>query len=368
MALDDLLREMVSIDGTDLFVTAGHAPVVNARGNYVAIGGGLPLDGAAITALVKEALPASDFEAWSRNGDANAACALVGGDRFRVNAFRQRGEPGMVVRRIKTNIPPLESLGTPPVLASISLLPRGLVLVTGATGTGKSTTLAAMIDHRNARRPGHIVTLEDPIEFVHPNRMSLVTQREVGFDTPSFAAGLKNALRQAPNVVLVGEIRDAETAEAALHFAETGHLVLSTLHSTNANQALKRFLNLFPSTSERSVLHQLSLELRAVVSQRLIPRADGQGRVAAFEVLIATARAADLIREGRIEELKEAMQQAATEGAQTFDSHVYELQRSGAISAEAALAAADSPNDMKLRIKLDGGAIKPAPAIRLTPR
>jgi twitching motility protein PilU len=368
MALDDLLREMVAIDGTDLFVTSGHAPMVNARGAWTAVGGGVALDAAAITALVEQALPAHDLAAWRKDGDANAAVALLGSDRFRVNAFRQRGEPGMVVRRIKTTIPPLETLGAPKVLERLSLLPRGLVLVTGATGTGKSTTLAAMIDHRNARKPGHIVTLEDPIEFVHPNRMSLVTQREVGFDTPSFAAGLKNALRQAPNVVLVGEIRDGETGEAALHFAETGHLVLSTLHSTNANQALKRFLNLFPPDAERGVLHQLSLELKAVVSQRLLPRADGDGRVAAFEVLLVTARAADLIREGRVEELKEAMQQAATEGAQTFDSHVFELYRQGVVSAEAALVAADVPNDMRLRIKLEGGAVKAAPAIRLAPR
>jgi len=367
-----LLAEMVAIDGTDLFVTAGKPAVVNARGRYLEIGDGAVLDATAITALVTEALPAADRERYEASGDANAAYAVPGGDRFRVNAFRQRSEPGMVIRRIRTRIPSFDELGAPPVLRSLALLPRGLVLVTGATGSGKSTTLAAMVDCRNRSAVGHIVTLEDPIEFVHDHHQSLVTQREVGLDTPSFATGLKNALRQAPNVVLVGEIRDGETAEAALHFAETGHLVLSTLHATNANQTLKRFLNLFPATIERSVLHQLSLEVRAVVSQRLVPRADGQGRVAAFEVMVNTPRAADLIRDGRIEELKEAMAQGATEGCQTFDHHLFELHRAGSITADAAVASADSPSDMKLRIRLESAGTTPqapsSPAIRLAAR
>jgi twitching motility protein PilU len=368
MGLDALLAEMVALDASDLYVATAHVPVVNARGRFVPVGDGLVPDAAAVEALVRAALPAPDLARWVAEGDANAAYAADGvPDRFRVNAFRQRGVPGLVIRRIRTKFPTLEEIGAPKVLATLALAPRGLVLVTGATGTGKSTTLAAMIDHRNANRPGHIVTLEDPIEFVHSDKQGLVTQREVGFDTPSFAAGLKNALRQAPSVLLVGEIRDAETAEAALHFAETGHLVLSTLHSTNANQTLKRLINLFPAETERGVLHQTSLNLVAVVSQRLVPRADGTGRVAAFEVLLNTPRASDLIREGRIEELKEAMLQAQGDGAQTFDAHLYELQRAGAITADAAIAAADSPNDVRLRIRLESGPAKPSSSIRLTP-
>lgn len=369
MALDDLLAEMVALDGTDLFLAVGHAPVVNAHGRWVEVGGGVALDAPALTALVRAALPPDDFARFSAEGDADAAYAVPGGDRFRVNAFRQRGEPGLVLRRLRSRIPTLEELGAPPVLGALAQLPRGLVLVTGATGTGKSTTLAAMLALRNATQPGHIVTLEDPIEFVHPHGKSLVSQRDVGLDTASFATGIKHALRQAPSVLLVGEIRDAETAEAALHVSETGHLVLATLHSTNANQALKRLVNLFPATAERSVLHHLSLELKAIVSQRLLPRADGQGRVAAFEVLLGTPRAADLVREGRIEELKEAMTQAASEGASTFDDAVYRLFRAGTVTADAAIAAADSATDMRTRMKLDAGVVPssgPAPRIRIT--
>lgn len=369
MALDDLLAEMVALDGTDLFLAVGHAPVVSTHGRYVDIGGDAPLDATALLALARSALPAPEWTTFERHGDASAAYAGPGGDRFRVCAFRQRGEPGLVLRRLRAQIPSLEALGAPPVLQTLAQLPRGLVLVTGATGTGKSTTLAAMVALRNATLPGHIVTLEDPIEFVHPHGKSLVTQRDVGLDTVSFATGIKSALRQAPSVLLVGEIRDAETAEAALHVSETGHLVLATLHSTNANQALKRLVNLFPATAERSVLHMLSLELKAIVSQRLLPRADGAGRVAAFEVLLGTPRAADLIREGRVEELKEAMTQAATEGASTFDDAVYRLYRAGTVTAEAAVVAADSPTDMRTRMKLDAGvapAASPAPRIRIT--
>ncbi len=365
MALDALLEQLVALDGSDLYLTVGSPPMVNARGEFGPAGDGRPLEAADVLALLREALPPSDLAAWERDGDANAAYAVAGSDRFRVNAFRQRGEPGLVVRRIRATIQPLEDLALPSVLARLSLEPRGLVLVTGATGSGKSTTIAAMIDYRNSSLPGHIVTLEDPIEFVHPHRRSLVSQREIGFDTPSYAAGLKNALRQAPNVLLVGEIRDSETAEAALHFAETGHLVLATLHSMNANQALKRFLSLFPPAGERSVLHQLSLTLRAVVSQRLVPRADGAGRVVAVEVMINTPRVADLVKEGRIEEMKEAMLQASVDGAQTFDGHIHDLFRSGAITADTAVAFADSPNDVRLKIRLEGGGHAPATTIKI---
>ena len=366
MALDDLLCELVLNDGSDLFVTVGSPPTLNAGGKYVPAGSGEVLDHEAARALVREALTLpDDLAAWEKTGDANAAYALEGSDRFRVNAFRQRGEPGMVVRRIRATIASLDQIGAPPILKMLSLERRGLVLVTGATGSGKSTTLAAMIDHRNANLPGHIVTLEDPIEFVHQHKMSIVTQREIGLDTPSYATGLKNALRQAPSVMLVGEIRDGETAEAALHFAETGHLVLATLHSTNANQTLERMVNLFPPALERNVLHQMSLNLRAVVSQRLLVRKDGKGRVPAVEVLMNTPRAADLIKAGKIEEIKEAMVVSSGEGSQTFDAHIHALYAAGLVTEDVALAAADSPNDLRLRIRLDSGGAKAASGIRI---
>jgi twitching motility protein PilU len=353
---EELLREVVARDGTDLFLTVGLAPTLQAKGRYLPIGDARPMDAPGVAALVRAALPPSELASWDRGGDANAAYALAGSDRFRVNAFRQRGDPGMVIRRIRTTITPLAELGVPSVLERVAVQRQGLVLVTGATGSGKSTTLAAMIDHRNGAAPGHIVTLEDPIEFVHPHRQCLVTQREVGFDTDSFALGLKNALRQAPNVLLIGEIRDRETAEAALHFADTGHLVLSTLHATNANQTLERLIHMFPHDAERGLLHQLSLNLKAIVSQRLLPRADGQGRVLAMEVMIATPRVAALVKEGRVEELKEAMTQGAGDGCQTFDSNLFALYREGKISGETACAYADSGNDMRLRIRLESGA------------
>jgi twitching motility protein PilU len=365
MVLDDLLREVVKRDGTDLFLTVGLPPTVSARGTYAVLGDGKPLGREQVAALVRAALPAHDAAAYERDGDANAAYALPGSDRFRVNAFRQRGEPGMVARRLRADILTLEQLGAPPVLARLALERQGLVLVTGATGSGKSTTLAAMIDHRNRTTSGHIVTLEDPIEFVHPHRSCLVSQREVGFDTPSFAAGLKNALRQAPTVLLVGEIRDRETAESALHFADTGHLVLSTLHSTNASQTMERLVHLFPPEAERNLLHQLSLNLRGVVSQRLLPRRDGAGRVLAVEVMAQTARIAALVKDGKIEELKEAMVQGAVEGCQTFDGHVFQLFQAGLITAETAAAYADSQNDMKLRIRLEAGVGDGASGLRI---
>jgi twitching motility protein PilU len=365
MGLERLLREMVLRDGSDLYLTVASRPIVHARGEHVAIVEDHPLSADEVLALVREALPATDWQQYERTGDANAAYALAGSDRFRVNAFRQRNDPGMVIRRIKTSIPTLDALRLPPVLGALVLERRGLIFVTGATGSGKSTTLAAMVDRRNAAMHGHIVTLEDPIEFVHAHKKSLVTQREVGFDTPSYAEGLKNALRQAPNVMLIGEIRDAETAEAALHFADTGHLVLATLHSTNANQTLTRLLHLFPPEAERHVLHQLSLNLRAIVSQRLVRRKDGEGRVAAIEVLLNTPRVQDLVKDGRIEDIKEAMLQSAGEGAMTFDGHLFELFQAGTISEEDALASADSANDLRLRIRLECGSKAAPSAIRI---
>src|SRR5262247_257579 len=273
--------------------------------------------------------------------------------RFRVNIFRQRGNVGLVFRHIKAEIETVEQLRLPQIIKDIAMTKRGLVLVVGATGSGKSTTLAAMIDHRNSIHPGHIVTVEDPIEFVHNHKKSLITQREVGFDTLSFQNALKNTLRQAPDVILIGEIRDTETMEAAVTFAETGHLCLGTLHSNNANQAIERIMNFFPLERHAQIYLQLSLNLRSIISQRLIPSPDGK-RVAALEILMDTPRVRDLIRKGDVDILKEAMEQGVQEGCQTFDQALFMLYKVGKISLDQALINADSANNLRLKIKLAG--------------
>jgi twitching motility protein PilU len=272
--------------------------------------------------------------------------------RFRVNVFRQRGCTGLVIRQIKTNILSCDDLQLPQILKDISMTKRGLVLVVGATGSGKSTTLAAMIDHRNTLTAGHIVTVEDPIEFVHTHKKSIVTQREIGMDTLDYQTALKNALRQAPDVILVGEIRDTETMEAAITFAETGHLCIATLHSNNANQAMERIMNFFPPERHQQIYLQLSLNLRAIVSQRLVKTVDG-GRVAAIEVLLDSPRVKDLIHKAQIAELKEAMEKSTNFGMQTFDQALYELYKGGRISLEEALKNADSQNNLRLKVKLN---------------
>jgi len=290
---------------------------------------------------------------FNSHNELNLAIALPNVSRFRVNVFRQRGSIGLVIRRITVEIPDLESLGVPQVLKDISLLKRGLILVVGGTGSGKSTSLAAMIDHRNTNQSGHILTIEDPIEYVHRHKKSIVTQREVGFDTQSFESALTNALRQAPDVILIGEIRHAENMEAAITFADTGHLCLGTLHSTNANQSFERILNFFPPLKHAQVLLQLSLNLRAIIAQRLMPSVNG-GRVPAVEVLVDTPFVKDLIKKGEVDELKGAMEQGIHEGCQTFDQALFTLYRDGKIGLEEALANADSANNLRLKIKLAG--------------
>ncbi len=279
--------------------------------------------------------------------------SLPGVSRFRVNIFQQRGSVGMVIRRIKADVMSVEEMGLPPILGDIVMTKRGLVLVVGATGSGKSTSLAAMIDHRNTHEAGHIITIEDPIEFVHRHKQSIITQREVGFDTHSFQAALKNTLRQAPDVILIGEIRDTETMEAAITFAETGHLCLGTLHSNNANQAIERIMNFFPSERHPQIYLQLSLNLRSIVSQRLIPSLEGK-RVAALEILMDTPRIKDLIKKGEVDTLKQAMEQGIQEGCQTFDQALFSLYRDGIINLDQALINADSANNLRLKIKLAG--------------
>jgi twitching motility protein PilU len=306
---------------------------------------------AAAEALVREILDAEQQEQLRQHHSVDLAYSLPGVGRFRVNVYRQRGTLAFVARRVRTDIPSFEDLGLPEVLKDLVMRPRGLVLVTGPTGSGKSTTLAAMIDHRNTHYDGHIVTIEDPIEFLHPDKRSLVSQREVATDTPSFHHALRSALRQAPDVLLIGEMRDRESADAALYFAETGHLVLSTLHTVNASQALERLLAFFPPDHTQEILHRLSITLEGIVSQRLVPRADGAGRVAALEVLLATPRVRELVRRGDVGAIKQAIQAGAQEGMQTFDQALYDLVQRGLVTAEEALRHADSPNDLRLRIR-----------------
>ncbi|MGH7163217.1 MAG: PilT/PilU family type 4a pilus ATPase [Planctomycetota bacterium] len=351
MRLQDLLQKLLDLDGTDLYVTVGAPPKISVESEFV---------DAAETSCTREDLEGlvapllPDRAAFDARPERDLAWRLGDAGRFRVNVFKQRGELALVARRIRVGIRTLDDLGMPPVLKEMALARQGLVLVTGATGSGKSTTLAAMIDHRNASRGGHVVTIEDPIEFMHEHKRSLVSQREVGVDTACFADALKSALRQAPDVLLVGEVRDRETADAALHFAETGHLVFATLHSTNANQTLERLLGLFPGELHAQVQLLLSLNLRGIVSQRLVPAKSGKRR-AALEILLPTARVRDLLRKGAIEELKGAIAEGAKEGMITFDQCLHDLYREGAISLEDALAYADSATDLRLKTSLKAG-------------
>jgi twitching motility protein PilU len=343
------LEEMLRRGASDVYLTAGSPPVYRIEG--VAI----PSDGAPLGPDDTEALAAAVMTERQRREfeeakEMNLALELGRRARFRCNVFRQRGAVGLVIREIKLSVPSLEELGLPPIVRELALAPRGLVLVVGATGSGKSTTLAAMIDHRNSTTPGHIVTIEDPIEYLHPHKRSIVTQREVGLDTLSFHHALRNALRQAPDAILIGEVRDAETMEAAIAFAETGHLCLATLHSNNAHQAIERILNFFPQQRHPEIYLQLSLNLRAILSQRLIPSKTGR-RVAAVEVLVDTPRVKDLIKKGQVDLLKEAMEQGSGEGCQTFDQALLLLYREGRIDLDRALANADSPNNLRLAIR-----------------
>ncbi len=354
MALDirQLLKVMVDRDASDVYLT------VDLPANYRVQGTIQPIGDEIVTNENLEALALAIMRDRQRKEfeetmEMNLALYYPDLGRFRVNVFRQRGNVGIVIRQIKVEILPIEKLGLPPIVKDIAMTKRGLALFVGATGSGKSTSLAAMIDYRNERGPGHIISVEDPIEFVHRHKKSLVTQREVGFDTHSYEAALKNTLRQAPDVILIGEIRDKETMEAAITFAETGHLCLSTLHANNANQAIERIMNFFQPERHQQIYLQLSLNLRAIVSQRLIPSLDGK-RVAACEVLMDTPRAKDLIKKGQIDLLKESMEQGVQEGSQTFDMVLFELYKSGKISLEQALINADSANNLRLKIKLAG--------------
>ncbi len=351
MEFMDLLRHMVEADASDIYITAGCPPMFRVEG-VTAPWGEAPLTGEQTARMAASILSEKQRKEFLESFEMNLALAYEELGRFRVNVFKQRGLVGMVIRQIKVKILTIDQLGLPPILKEIIMTKRGLVLVVGATGSGKSTSLAGMIDYRNSSSPGHIITIEDPIEFVHEHKMSVVTQREVGLDTHSFKAALKNTLRQAPDVILIGEIRDTETMEHGIEFAETGHLCLGTLHANNANQALERVLNFFPQERHPQIYMQLSLNLRSIVSQRLIKTASGK-RAAAVEVLLDTPRVKDLILRGEIGLLKETMDKGTQEGMQTFDQALLGLWKEGRVSLEEALANADSANDLRLKIKME---------------
>ncbi len=366
MNLDPFLKVMAAKHGSDLFFSEGARPHLKVDGSLLPFGD-RALTAEEILALAHSVMDEGQQRELAQTWECNLGVELKGTGRFRVNVFRQRGGPAMVIRYIKDRIPTFEELSLPPVLAELISAKRGLLLVVGATGSGKSTTLAAMIDYRNHNSRGHILTIEDPIEFTHQHQKSIVNQREVGIDTMSYEAALKNAMREAPDVILIGEIRDAATMKHALAYAETGHLCVSTLHANNANQTIDRILSFFPENHRQQVRMDLALNLLAVVSQRLIPAKDG-GRAPAVEVMRQTRYISDLILKGEIESIKEAMRQSGEAGMQTFDESLYQLYHQGRVSLEEALANADSRNDLALRIRLEGAAApSDGPGPRETP-
>jgi len=358
--IQEYFKTMVQTEASDLYLTVNRPPMYRIQGK-IRPDGDHVFTPDEVRDIAKAIMNEKQQREFAETMEMNMAMSLPGVSRFRLNIFQQRGSVGLVVRRIKAEIASLDELGLPDILKDIVMSKRGLVLVVGATGSGKSTSLAAMVDHRNANEAGHIITIEDPIEFVHRHKQSIVTQREVGFDTHTFQSALKNTLRQAPDVILIGEIRDTETMEAAMTFAETGHLCLGTLHSNNANQAIERIMNFFPIERHAQIYMQLSLNLRAIVSQRLIPSLDGK-RTPALEILIDTPRIKDLIKKGDVDTLKEGMEQGVQEGCQTFDQALFALYKDGMIGLEQALVNADSANNLRLKIKLAGLKIDEEPA------
>lgn len=349
MEIKALLSEMVQRGGSDLYITRNSPPLIRADGVNHPVGD-RHFNNADTAAIADSLMTDAERAHFAEVKEMNMAIELNGIGRFRVNVHRQRDSVGIVIRHIKTEIPTLDQLRLPEDLKEIIMRKRGLILVTGATGSGKSTSLAAMLDYRNDNSSGHVVTVEDPIEFIHPNKKSIFTQREVGMDTLSFNHALKNALRQAPDVILIGEIRDRETMEAAITFADTGHLCLGTLHSSNAYQTLHRVLNFFPGERHTDISLQLSMNLRAIIAQRLIPSLDGK-RVAAVEIMRDTAYVKELIRNGEVDNIREGMLRGASGGCKTFDQSLLDLYASGLISKEEAMSNADYPNDLRLQLQ-----------------
>jgi len=350
--MQGLLKKMVEKNGSDLFITAGFPPAIKIDGEIhrAAEQPLTPDQSALIVRTVMNDRQARDFDATK---ECNFAICPQGIGRFRVSAFVQQGQVGAVLRQIITKIPTIDELELPDILREVAMTKRGLAILVGATGSGKSTSLAAMVNHRNMNSRGHIVTIEDPIEYVHPHGRCVVTQREVGVDTETWHNALKNTLRQAPDVILIGEIRDRDTMEYAIQFAETGHLCLATLHANSANQALDRIINFFPEEKRSQLLMDLSLNVRALISQRLIPRESGEGRIASMEIMLHSPLIADLIFKGEIPRIKEIMAKSTRLGMQTFDQDLFGLYERGKISYEEAMRNADSKNELRLRIKLE---------------
>ncbi|MDD5113293.1 MAG: PilT/PilU family type 4a pilus ATPase [Methylobacter sp.] len=360
MELTDYLKILVQNDGSDLYLTADAPAAAKFQGTLK------PLENVKLTKerlkeIAHSLMDAEQRLAFEQLPELNLAISEPGVGRFRINIFKQRGNYSLVIRNIKVDIPNADALGLPQVLKKTIMEKRGLILFVGGTGSGKSTSLAALIDYRNSNASGHIITIEDPIEYIHPHKKSLVNQREVGVDTLSYEDALKNTLRQAPDVILIGEIRSQETMEHALAFAETGHLCLSTLHANNANQALDRIINFFPDERRNQLLLDLSLNLKAFVSQRLVPTVEGK-RTAAIEILLGTQLVRDLILKGEVHAIKEAMEKSENIGMQTFDSHLLRLFKAGTITLEEALHNSDSPNNLKLKINLSDGLGSSSPA------
>ncbi|MDN4501694.1 PilT/PilU family type 4a pilus ATPase [Alteromonadaceae bacterium BrNp21-10] len=352
MDLAPFLQQMAATDASDLFITVGFPVSAKVNGQMTPMTQ-QNLSAEQAQALCDSAMSEKQQQEFADSKECNFAIAREGIGRFRVSAFWQRDLPGMVIRRIVTQIPQADALGLPPILKDIIMAKRGLVLFVGATGTGKSTSLAALIGHRNQNSRGHILTIEDPIEFVHEHANCVVTQREVGIDTHSFDDALKSSLRQAPDVILIGEIRSMETMEYAMSFADTGHLCVATLHANNANQAIERIMHLAPPEQHSKLRFDLSLNMRAIIAQQLVPTVDGKGRVAAIEVLLNSPFVRDLIQRNEIGAIKEAMQKGKEQGMQTFDMALYDLYKQGRVKLDDAIHHADSPNDLRLMIKLD---------------
>ena len=350
--IHELLRKMVDVNGSDLFLTAGFPPAIKVDGRVKPLGD-QPLTPQQSAALVRSIMNDRQSKEYDATKECNFAIAPPRIGRFRVSAFIQQGASGAVMRTINTTIPTIEELDLPPILKDVAMTKRGLVLIVGGTGSGKSTTLAAMLGYRNENSKGHIITIEDPVEYVHTHKSCVVTQREVGMDTDSWAIALKNTLRQAPDVILIGEIRDRDTMEYGIQFAETGHLCLATLHANSANQALDRVINFFPEEKRDQLLMDMSLNVKGIIAQRLLPRIGGVGRIAAMEVMLASPLISDLIFKGEVHQLKEVMARSNRLGMKTFDQALFDLFEDGKISYEDALRNADSRNELRLRIKLE---------------
>ena len=351
MDFNSLLKLMVHKKASDLFITAGVAPSLKVNGKIT------PVTQATLTPsqareIVYSIMSPEQRQEFDSTRECNFAISASGIGRFRVSAFQQRNHAGMVLRKIETHIPTIEELTLPPILRDIAMTKRGLVIFVGATGSGKSTSLASMIGYRNKNSTGHIISIEDPIEYIHQHQGCIVTQREVGLDTTSFEVALKNTLRQAPDVILIGEIRTRETMDHSIAFAETGHLCLATLHANNSNQAMDRIINFFPEDRRNQLLMDLSLNMKAIIAQQLIPAPDGQSRVLCTEILINTPLVSDMIRKGEVHLLKELMSKSRQHGMQTFDQALYDLYKAGKITYEDAINHADSANELRLMIKL----------------